>query len=85
MGGRETPEQRAKRDARYLRENRDKCRARWAVKYALKTGRLKRHACFLNGPDCAGRVEAHHHDYSRPLEVTWLCVMHHRQADRRAA
>lgn len=31
-------------------------------------------------PDCEDRqLEAHHPDYSRPLDVVWLCVTHHRQ------
>ena len=82
MAGRETPGQRARRDARYLRENPEKARARWAVKYALKTGRLTRGGCRLAGPDCDGPIQAHHWDYYRPLEVTWLCAKHHRRADR---
>lgn len=83
MGGRETSAQRAKRDARYLEENYEKCQARWAVKYAVKTGRLRRGRCRLQSPWCAGRIEAHHHDYTRPLDVEWYCVKHHRDgADR---
>jgi hypothetical protein len=30
-------------------------------------------------PECNGKPEAHHADYSRPLDVVWLCSVHHKQ------
>lgn len=30
-------------------------------------------------PECDCRPQAHHPDYSRPLDVVWLCPAHHRQ------
>lgn len=50
-----------------------KHRARAAVQYALKTGRLVRRPCEV----CGGPAQAHHQDYSRPLDVRWLCRNHH--------
>lgn len=53
-------------------------RARNMVNNAVRDGRLLR-------PDrCShchtvGMVHGHHHDYSRPLDVVWLCVPCHRQ------
>jgi hypothetical protein len=26
---------------------------------------------------CGDKAQAHHHDYSKPLEVEWLCQKHH--------
>lgn len=50
-----------------------KCRA--LSNYAVKVGRLVRQPCELCGsPD----VEMHHVDYFEPLNVQWLCFLHHR-------
>lgn len=31
-------------------------------------------------PDCCGKPQGHHPDYSRPLDVVWLCDAHHKAA-----
>lgn len=57
-------------------ENPEKIRARNAIENALRKGTIKRaSACFF----CAGadRLEAHHPDYHRPLDVYWLCSRCH--------
>ncbi len=42
------------------------------LRYAVRMGRVKRaEACERCGRE--GRVDGHHHDYSKPLEVEWLC------------
>lgn len=49
------------------------------VNYALNTGKLTKLPCEVCGSE---KVVAHHEDYSRPLEVTWLCREHHGQRHR---
>ena len=57
--------------------NRNAHRARYMVTSAIKTGDLWQKECTV----CGGvvRLEAHHCDYGRPLDVTWLCRLHHRR------
>lgn len=51
-------------------------RARQALSSAVRSGRLVRLPCTV----ClSGKAEGHHDDYSKPLEVVWLCKEHHRQ------
>jgi Protein of unknown function (DUF3102) len=51
-----------------------KRRARDLVRKALNAGELQRQPCEV----CLDlKVEAHHDDYSRPLDVRWFCVRHH--------
>jgi len=61
----------------YKLKNRVKLIARNLVASALKKGRLYKKPCEVCGSQ---KVEAHHTDYSKPLDVTWLCFTHHRQA-----
>ena len=52
-------------------------RANNAVRRALKTGRLVRaSACEWCGATDR-KIAGAHHDYSKPLEVTWLCYSCH--------
>jgi len=43
---------------------------------ALRDGKVEKLPCLI----CGGESQAHHPDYSRPLDVVWLCVKHHKQA-----
>jgi hypothetical protein len=51
-----------------------KLAAYWKVQNAIKTGRLARQPCKECG---AKKSQAHHEDYSKPLDVEWLCVACH--------
>lgn len=48
--------------------------ARVALNNAVQNGTLKRLPCEACG---ALKTDGHHPDYSRPLEVNWLCRLHH--------
>lgn len=53
-------------------ENPQKVKARSAVSNAIRGGKLTRGTeCFFCGN--AGKLHAHHHDYSKPFDVFWLC------------
>lgn len=52
-----------------------------AVNNAIRDGRLKKEACVICG--CEESVHGHHPDYSKPLEVIWLCPVHHAEFDGR--
>lgn len=52
--------------------------ARRAVKKALKDGVMNSQPCFI----CGEKAVAHHPDYSRQLDVVWLCPPHHRETHR---
>lgn len=74
----QTPKRKAKLiEYQRARRARDplKYRARNAVSNALRDGRLHRRPCRCG----AKRVQAHHHDYSKPLDVEWLCFRCHRK------
>lgn len=45
------------------------------VNMAVKLGILKRQICEVKS--CGMDAIAHHDDYFKPLEVRWLCEMHH--------
>jgi len=61
-----------------------KARARWATRYAIKTGRLVPGPCEMAGLECHGKIEAHHDDYRKPLDVRWFCRRHHLKIDGHA-
>ncbi len=63
----------------YAKRYKDSVRHR--VAYALKVGQLTKLPCEY--ADCnILKVEAHHPDYSEPLDVIWLCRDHHLELHR---
>jgi hypothetical protein len=74
------PEVRARRAADMARYSRDpllrqRHEARWQVRRAIAAGRLTRKPCETCGQL---NVHGHHDDYTKPLEVRWLCTACHR-------
>lgn len=55
----------------------EKTFARQMVALAKRVGTLVPEPCAICGE---GNVQAHHSDYTRPLDVTWLCTKHHAEA-----
>ena len=49
-------------------------KARSDVSHAVASKKLQKKPCEKCGKI---KVEAHHEDYYKPLEVKWLCVKHH--------
>lgn len=75
-----SPQAKAKRAdyaRKFIGENPQKRMAHTAVSNAVRDGRLEKGACAFCGT--AEPVEAHHHDYAKPLDVTWLCKPCHRR------
>lgn|SRR5215471_5228974 len=73
------PETLARRTARYAADpiQRLKQLARAKVRAEINAGRLMPKPCSKCN---AAKADAHHIDYSKPLEVDWLCRSCHRQA-----
>ena len=56
-----------------FRQRRD---ARQQTKNALRRGDITPQPCEKCG---VAKAEAHHDDYTKPLDVRWLCRRHHRE------
>lgn len=59
---------------KWIKENPQKRTAQNKVNSALKRGTLKKMNCEICGSE---KSHAHHDDYSKPLDVRWLCPLHH--------
>lgn len=67
------PSNQAKRG--WSERNPEKRKAHHAVAAAIRDGRLERQPCETCGT--TENVHAHHDDYSKPLDVRWLCASDH--------
>lgn len=65
---------------RYREKYPEKRRAQNAVNNAILAGKLTRKPCEICGS--TNKIHGHHEDYSRLLDVVWLCPVHHRARHR---
>lgn len=64
---------------KYRLKNKFKINARKKVYIELRAGRIIKQKC----EDCGEeKTEAHHKDYSKPLNIVWLCKKHHIEHDK---
>jgi hypothetical protein len=66
--------------AKYKAKNPEKYKAHYTVNNAIRGGRLVRPDVCERCGDTA-KIEASHDNYSKPLEVEWLCRPCHRSKD----
>ncbi|HBG30746.1 MAG TPA: hypothetical protein DDW98_08975 [Gammaproteobacteria bacterium] len=60
---------------RYADRHVGKRTAHVALHNAVRDGRIAKKPCLVC--ETTERVQGHHFDYSRPLDVVWLCAQHH--------
>jgi hypothetical protein len=60
----------------YYKKHPDRYRAGHDVAYAVRKGVLMAKPCTVCGSE---KTEAHHEDYSKTLDVIWLCALHHQR------
>jgi hypothetical protein len=58
----------------WARRNPEKIKAVRRLNNAVRDGKIFKQPCEVCG---CSKVQAHHDDYSRPLDVRWLCAKHH--------
>lgn len=75
-----TPKKYVEYSHKWQKNNPEKNRAHKAIYRAINRGDLKRkpcEQCLKDGIENMN-VQGHHEDYSKPLEIVWLCSQHHR-------
>jgi hypothetical protein len=70
------PEREYARRQRYIEKYPERVKANRKVRYAILKGELTKQPCQVCD---AIKVIAHHKDYTKPLDVIWLCELHHKE------
>ena len=76
----EEPRNRFARQSRWHGRNPEKRLAHRLVRRAKARGAIQPQPCERCGQ--TEGVHGHHEDYNKPLAVTWLCPLHHKQRHR---
>ena len=63
----------------WKKDNPEEYKAHTAVHNAVRDGKLIKLPCRVCGSE---KVHGHHEDYSKPLDVDWLCAIHHKERHR---
>ena len=74
----QTPEGKAAKQraqAAYQERDPQRYQAHYTLTNAVRDRRIERQPCAVCG--ATDRVQGHHNDYSKPLDVVWLCRDHH--------
>lgn len=65
----------------WQKRNPEAVAAKKRLRQAVQSGRVKKpEHCQALGCQSRLRLEAHHHDYRKPLDVVFVCARHHRRA-----
>ena len=64
----------------YRKNNPEKYAATTALNHAIERHGMVKGVCEVCGTTV--NVQGHHPDYSKPLEVVWLCAKHHQEVHR---
>lgn len=71
--------------AKYKANNPEKTAARYTLNNAVRDGKIMKPDACSSCNATGVRIEGHHHDYSKPLDVEWLCNACHRAQHKDAA
>lgn len=63
-------------EEKWKKNNRNKFLMEGILQRAVNYGRIERLPCEVCGNP---KSQGHHSDYSKPLEVIWLCALHHKK------